>query len=164
MGFINRVSYLTGLFRMLPFGLIALFFGIRGLVKYQTVEKYQKIEGEIIYSGIKKIRFKDTYMDAFVLELADENSDTIQCYSYYKGYHSIAKELRTKIGDDLTVWVNEDLKNEIIQIEYQQELLIEYNGATGLYLFFLFIGVVYSVVTLWYLVTHPEHLFKKNDS
>lgn len=52
----------------------------------------------------------------------------------------------------------------IYQIEHNNKLLIEYKGATGMYVLLLIIGMVYSFITIWYLVTHPEHLFKKDST
>lgn len=164
MGFINRVSYLTGLLRMLPFGLVFLFLGINGLVKYRTVDRFYEINGELIYSGIQKVKSGSINMDALVIDIVENKMDTIRCHSFYKGHHVIAKILKGDKGDSIVVWVDSNMNNKIKQIKYSNEYIIEYKGATGLYLFLLFIGIVYSVITLWYLVAHPEHLFKKNNS
>ena len=55
MGFLNKATYFTALLRLLPMGLLALFYGANGLINKSSIEDLYKIEGEILYYGVTDI-------------------------------------------------------------------------------------------------------------
>lgn len=163
MGLLQRASYITALIRMLPFGLIALYFGVNGLINKRTADSLCKIEGEVVYAGIKKFYSEGTYMDAFVIDVVDNRFDTISCHTYGNKYIEKLDAINVHLHDDIVLWVNPDIDNSIKQVVYEGYMLIKYRGNVFLYLFFLIIGGLYTFSTVWYIISHPEHLFKKEE-
>lgn len=163
MGFLKKASYVTALTRMLPFGLIALYFGVNGLINKRTVDSLYKIEGKVVYAGIKKFYSEGTYMDAFVIDIVDNRFDTISCHTYGGKYIEKLDASNVLLHDDIILWVNPDIDNSIKQVVYKGNMLIKYRGSIFLHLFFLILGGVYTFSTVWYLISHPEHLFKKEE-
>lgn len=82
MGFTNKAQYLIALLRMLPFGLLALYYGIQGLVVETKISSLNKVAGEVVFNGTKNIYSKLSNMrkDAYVFQI-NENNDTIECYT-----------------------------------------------------------------------------------
>lgn len=162
MGFTNKVQYLTALFRLLPFGLLALYYGVHGLAIKSKTDSLYKVSGEIVYSGTKRIFSKLTNKrdNAFIIQVADNNYDTITCYTFVTVDIDKLKVLEGIKGDNITVWFNHEIDNLIEQVEYKNQLLVEYSGHRILYLFFVLLGGGYTLITLLYLIKYPEHLIK----
>ena len=164
MGFLKKASYLTALIRMLPFGLIALYFGVNGLINKRTADSLSKVEGEVVFSGVRKVYSHRHYIDAFVLKVLDNRLDTISCISFYKGDIKRMDNTKIVIGSNIKVWVDQnDVSNEIQQVYYNEAIVIKYNGNIFVYLFLLIIGGLFTFSTVWYIISHPEHLFKKDE-
>ncbi len=166
MGVKDKSGYLTALFRLLPFGVLALYYGIQGLVYKTSTDSLYKIHGEVIYAGTKTIQSKrtSTYKDAFVIEVSDNRYDTIECYTFVTVDRKALQVLEGVKGGEIMIWVDPESDNLIEQVKYNGRLIIEFNGAYYVYLFFVTIGIVYTVITLIYLISYPEHLFKRSDS
>lgn len=162
MGFTNKTQYLTALLRMLPFGLLALYYGIQGLAVKTKVDSLYKVSGEIIYSGTKSIYSKQSnrQKEAFIFQIRDNFNDTIQCYTFVTKYRGKLQVLEGIKDDYITVWCEPELDNQIEQVEYKNQLIIEFTGHWFVYLFFVLLGGLYTVVTLLYLIKYPDHLFK----
>lgn len=163
MGFTNKAEYLTALLRLLPFGLLALYYGVNGLVVKTKVDSLYKVAGEIIFSGTKKTysRLSNTYDNAFVIKVADNNYDTVVCCTFVTVDREKLKILEGIKGDYITVWCDPEIDNLIEQVEFNNQIIIKYTGHKFVYLFFVLLGGLYTVVTLLYLIKHPEHLFSK---
>ncbi len=162
MGFTNKAQYLTALLRMLPFGLLALYYGIQGLAVKTKVDSLHKVSGEIIYSGTKSIYSKQSnrQKEAFVIQINDNYYDTTECHTFVTVDRDKLQVLEGIKGDYITVWCDPEIDNLIEQVEYKNQLIVEYTGHKFLYLFFVLLGGLYTVVTLLYLIKYPEHLFK----
>ena len=161
MGLLNKATYLTALLRLLPFGLAALLYGGNGLINNRSADSLLQVDGKIVFSGVKKIYSEGSLLDAFVFQIEDSMNDTTSCFSFYKGYKEKLHFLVNKNGEHITIWVDNKNGNEIMQVKYQNQLIIKYDGRIYLYLFFLILGGIYTFITVGYLIKHPEHLFTK---
>jgi hypothetical protein len=153
MGFFDRTSYIRAIFRTLPFGLAALYFGITGLITSE--ESLPK------YSG----RVQDVYMGQVFDEVIDKYTKTLQLKiengekfkTTITEYINIIKN-NIAVGDTIVVWTGKD-NNEIYKLVCNNNLLIPYDPTTWVDIFFLVIGIIYSVLAIGYLITTPEDLW-----
>jgi len=123
MGFLNKASYLKALFRMLPFGLAALFYGGNGLINNRTADNLFKIEGKILFSGIKKLYTNGSYLDAFVFHIVDNRFDTISCHTFGTSYIEKLMILNGKEKEYITIWVDPEIENSIKQVMFKNQLI-----------------------------------------
>jgi len=165
MGFLNKATYFTALLRLLPMGLLALFYGANGLINKSSIEDLYKIEGEILYYGVTDIYSHTTQKikKAYVIKVLNKKNDTITCHTFVRNYIETFKYSKFEQGKYITIYVDPVIDNTIMEVSYNNEEIIEYNGGLLLYIFFLIIGLIYTVITLGYLIKHPEHLFKKKE-
>lgn len=162
MGFTNKGQYLTALLRMLPFGLLALYYGIQGLAFKTKADNLHKVYGEIIFSGTKRMFSKQSnrQKEAYVIQISDNYYDTTECYTFVTVDREKLKVLAGIKNDYIAVWCDPEIDNLIEQVEYKNQLIVEYTGHKILYLFFVLLGGVYTIITLLYLIKYPEHLYK----
>jgi hypothetical protein len=148
MSFLKKASYVTALTRMLPFGLIALYFGVNGLINKRTADSLCKIEGEVVYAGIKKFYSEGTYMDAFVIDVVDNRFDTISCHTYGIKHWDKLTVIEDHTHENITLWVEPEIDNLIVQVQFGGKIIIKYSSDTFLYLFFCNYSVYISVKSL----------------
>lgn len=161
MSYFNKAEYLSALFRMLPFGLGALIIGANGLLSKSSPDSLEKVTGSIIWYGYKDIYIKSSHDidNAFVLDISNK-SDTFEYHTFATNYIEILKEKKLSKGNKITVWGDEKI---IAQILYNNELIIKYDGNKWLYVFFLLLGIIYTTITLLYLIKNPAFLSKKDN-
>lgn len=164
MGLLNNATYLTALLRLLPFGLAALFYGGNGLINNRTADSLLRVDGEIVFSGVKKIYSESSLLEGFVIEVVDNKNDTIYCHTFGFTYIEKLMFLTGKKNDNISIWVDPEINNTILQVSFNNQLIIKYGGRIYLYLFFLILGGIYTFITVGYLIKHPEHLFKKKKN
>jgi hypothetical protein len=164
MGIINKIQYLKAFFRMLPLGLISLYVGINGFINETKLSRFNKITGKIIYCNTKRIysKISRTRDDAFVIQVVDNNFDTITCHTFVTTFRRKLRNLEGFSGRKISIWYDTELENSIKQIEYNQQLLIKYSAPILVHFFFTLLGGVYTILTIMYLVKYPEHLFGSN--
>jgi hypothetical protein len=162
MSYFNKAEYLTALFRMLPFGLGALIIGANGLLSKSSVDSLKKNTGTVVWYGDKVIYTEDfhKYEQVFVVQIKD-SIDTLRFHTYATAYREALISKLPKKGEKVTIWAKENKRIE--QVQYKNDLIIKYTGYTGVYVFFLLLGIIYTTITLLYLIKNPAFLSKKDN-
>lgn len=154
MGFFDRTSYLRALLILLPFGLTGLYFGITGLLEKES--DLHHFEGIVSETRLRPM-YNDNiekYMEAYQIEI--EGIEPI--------FHTfIAKHIETlnhalNVGDTISIWTRE--KNyRIVKLKREEELLLTFNPTTWMDILILIIGIVFTTLSVAYLIKHPEDLW-----
>jgi hypothetical protein len=154
MGFFDRTSYLRALLILLPFGLIGLYFGITGLIEKES--DLVKYEGVISRAKVDNMydNLVEKYSKAYQIELKGVEP----IFRTYITKHIEVLEPSVNIGDKVTLWTRKN-SHEIIKLEFNDKLLIPFNPTTWMDILILIIGIIFSTLSVAYLIKHPEDLW-----
>jgi len=154
MSIFDRTSYLRALFVLLPFGIVFLFFGIRGLAERETdLVQYNGVINNV-YLGIRYNENIDEYMEAIHIEIVDNES----IFRTYIAKHIERLKHSINKGDTVTLWTRSQ-NYRIVKLQRGEELLIPFNSTTWMDLFILLIGIVFTLLSVVYIIKHPEDLW-----
>lgn len=154
MSIFDRTSYFRALFVLLPFGITGLYFGISGLIeKESNLDKYEGIVS-YVHSGYLYSKLTDGFTKAYQIRI--EEIDEI--FRTHITKHMEILEPSLSAGDRITLWTRDDSLG-IVKLQRNEELLIPFNSTTCMDLLILLIGIVFTSLSIIYIIKHPEDLW-----
>jgi hypothetical protein len=152
----DKTRYLYALLYTLPFGILAVFYGVQGMVNKSNVNNLPKISGHIFFSGQKQMYFKYAKgtVNAFVITIINKN-DTVTCNTTVTDDINILTTLPEKTKKNITVWYDPDIENKISQVEIENKIILPYYSPFMLYLGFTIVGVIFILAVLIYVISNP---------
>lgn len=155
MSIFNRTRYLRTLFIILPFGLLAMFYGIKAQFDLPKEEELIKKSGIVLRTGVKK-EYSDIYETVVNTEqLFLENHSNYYNFNRKKDYELFKKSFNK--GEKVTIWLNpkSELKT-IRQFSKNGKVLLRYHRIDIAHLILAGFGFIAIIISLIYAFKHPE--------
>jgi len=162
MGLINKYRYLQAILIGLPIGLLSLFYGTKYLANIkQEVNDYSSTFGIVdsIYTDYINISSESKYQSE-VIKIDVNNNEYYVISKNQK--QSLKENLRKK--DSITLWYqNRNNGNKKIKAIRKNGVNIISYEPRGYWIgiFFIVLGLFFTVISFLYIVRHPEDLTGK---
>lgn len=141
----KKVGYLRAIFIMLPVSLFFIVFGVKGIIT-----KLDKLDKRI--GIITNIKYSD---NTVFIKLNSVNF----YYETSVDYRVDIIKQNLNIGDKIVVYKRKGKSKFIQRLDKNGSVLIEYNPPYKAAITILFIGVIFLIITVSYIIKSPHHLW-----
>ncbi len=155
MGFFDKTRYFRAIFQMLPFGLLAMYFGIDMQVSLPKKKELIEINGVVVKIHVTNEYNEnyERYVDVWYLFLLEHTKGYE--INLKKDYHLINANFIK--GDSITIWINEKT-NLIRQFSKRDKMLLKYSRIDYPGILFTLFGLITVIVSIGYIITSPEDM------
>lgn len=157
MSIFDRTRYIRAVFVILPFSVLALFFGIKSQFDLPEIKEMLKVDG--IYLKTSSVREYNKNYEVYinVYRVYIKGSKKSYAFNKPKDYELFKSSVQK--GDNITIWVNTNNSFPAIrQFAKNDKILLKYKRIDVAGLILAGFGLIAFVISVLYIFKHPEDI------